>query len=179
MQTMSLLARYLGVRDDEDSNVLPPCLDLVRAEESFHFEITAVVPGRGSRTPRLAQTGCPILAKDQHTLLCALAAAQVGNEQVLDNTPNSREVAYGALPPKDAPLADGALLSAAAVIGCGKRPARVILHSRPPPSASRSPVSIWAKETLRWSIPMPACLLQRGELRPASSSPPPSRFDKI
>lgn len=59
--------------------------ELALAEERFCSFLAAARQGEGAREPRLAQPGSPLVTKDERRLLRALAAAQTGDEAVLDN----------------------------------------------------------------------------------------------
>lgn len=71
---------------DSDGAAPGAYADLLRAEASLRSFVAAVRQGsRGVREPRLAGPVDPVLTRDERRLLRALAAAQAGNEPLLDN----------------------------------------------------------------------------------------------
>jgi hypothetical protein len=71
---------------DSDGAAPGTYADLLRAEASLRSFVAAARQGsRGVREPRLARPVDPVLTRDERRLLRALAAAQAGNEALLDN----------------------------------------------------------------------------------------------
>ena len=68
-----------------DGGILEPSMDLARAEEAFCSFLVATEQDIGAREPYFAHPSSPLLTKDERRLLRALAAAQAGDEALLDN----------------------------------------------------------------------------------------------
>jgi hypothetical protein len=68
-----------------DGGVLEPSMDLADAEEAFCSFLVATQQDVGAREPYFAHPSSPFLTKDERRLLRALAAAQAGDEMLLDN----------------------------------------------------------------------------------------------
>ena len=85
VEALRSLARKPRGHEGDRGDVLPPCPARTLAEDAFGIFLAAVMPIRDSRAPCLAQPHSTILTRDERTLLRALAAAQAGDEMVLDN----------------------------------------------------------------------------------------------
>jgi hypothetical protein len=62
-----------------------PSMDLACAEEAFCSFLVAAQQDAGAREPYFAHPSSPLLTRDERRLLRALAAAQAGDEALLDN----------------------------------------------------------------------------------------------
>ena len=85
LQNLRRLVRGPATGIDESSNVLPPSAEMVRAEGAFRGFLKAAQQVQGVRVPNLGEPGSLSPTKDEHRLLRALAAAQAGDQAVLDN----------------------------------------------------------------------------------------------
>ena len=68
-----------------NGEVLESSVELACAEEAFRFFLVAAQQNKGAREPHFAHPNSPLLTKDEQRLLRALAAAQAGDEVLLDN----------------------------------------------------------------------------------------------
>lgn len=120
-------------------NVGEASAQLARAEEEFCSFLAAARRGEGAREPRLAHPDSPLVTKDERRLLRALAAAQAGDEMLLDNY--LYKLALAALP--RAQLAQ-AMRALARALTAQKH--------RPPGKASRFMASLAAVESSIWLL---------------------------
>lgn len=65
--------------------MLLPSAEMVQAEDAFQAFLKAGQQVQGMRVPNLGEPGSLNPTKDEHRLSRALAAAQAGNQAVLDN----------------------------------------------------------------------------------------------
>ena len=77
-------------------NALETGVELACAEEAFCSFLAVARRDEDAREPRLAHPGSPLVTKDEWRMLRAFAAAQAGDEVLLDNY--IYKLALGALP---------------------------------------------------------------------------------
>ena len=85
LRNLRHLVRGPATEIDESSDMLPLSAEIVRAEDAFQAFLNAAQQVQGVRVPNLGEPGSLSPTKDEHRLLRALAAAQAGDQAVLDN----------------------------------------------------------------------------------------------
>jgi hypothetical protein len=143
---------------DSDGAAPGAYADLLRAEASLRSFVAAARGGsRGVREPRLARPVDPVLTRDERRLLRALAAAQAGNEALLDNF--LYKIALDR--PLRAVLADGVRALAAALAAQDHRLPMVGVggqqHPVPAPALAVARTHGWALDqiTVAWPAQSP------------------------
>ena len=85
LRRVALEWRFIAPASSDAQPADPADADLGRAGSAFFSFLMVAQQDAGVREPRLADPDSPSLTKDERRLMRALAAAQAGDEALLDN----------------------------------------------------------------------------------------------